>query len=824
MNGGRTYSRILAGIFLSIWLLVILIPLILLYAGAATGSCEQVQDGFRYWKLTIECFARALLIGLFSVVLGYFPGRLLGTSGRFRTILFTLVMVPFILPSYVLFYAWTLPFSPATRLGDYLAQSPEAAKFLGSMLSSGVLVIWFWPLATLIIAQGWRNIDRTILESASLETGGLQIFRHVTLPLLAGPMLLAFAVCFVMALSEFTTFHLAGVRTIGTELAVVYELTGSEGCVARYSSPVAIIALIIAAIFVKKMRTWNLTETISRQFQSAFSFWHWFVTVLLLAVSLIIPVFLFIINISDSKAFVEFFRLHFDDLDWSVRTSAVAAILAYFLAWGASSLERLGRLGRYLSYIVYTSIFVVMLVPGSLAAAIILKIMAALDLPSAVRQSWLVVSAGLAARFCAVGLVVIILMRLSQVRSLTEAASVDGATAWQIFRYIHLPRTWRLFSGVFVLIFMLCMTELSVTMVLLPAGLPNFAQRLLNQMHYARDQQVIASCVILICVFIVSVMVFILFMRAVSVRRYVFSILLISMFFCFVGCKDSNIHGGEPKVLVIFGRTGAGPGEFLYPRAADIATDGSVYIVDKTGRIQRYSSEGKFLSSFKMPEFELGFPTGISFDPDGNLYSADTHYHRVIVFTPEGKIVRQFGQYGEDGGCFIYPTDVAFSGEGRIFVSEYGGNDRISVFDEDGKFLYSFGSPGSGRGELSRPSALCVDKERKRLYAADACNHRVAIYDYDGTLLDYIGTLGTGLGQLRYPYGLALLEDGNLAVSEFGNNRIQLFSPDGRSLGFYGRAGRQPGELACPWGLAVDKDGRAFIVDALNNRIQVWQL
>ncbi len=824
MNGGGTYSRIFSAIFIVLWLAVIFIPLILLYVSAAGGDCQQVQDGSHYWSLTIENFLRAFIIGAVSIVLGYCPARLLAGSGKFRTILFVLIMLPLILPSYVLYYAWTLPFSPGTWMGDYLARHPQAVKLFFSFLSSGVMVLWFWPLAALIIAQGRRNIGRSILESASLEAGGRQIFRHITFPLLAGPMLLAFAVCFVMALSEFTTFHLAGMRTIGTELAVVYELTGSEGCVARYSLPVAIIAVIIAAMFVRKMRRWDSARAESGQNKSEFSFWQWFVTVLLLTVSLVVPVFLFVSNIAEWKVFTEFFKLHFDDLDWSVRTSAAAAVLAYFMAWGASSLDRFCRAGRYLSYFVYTTIFVVMLVPGSLAAAIILKMMAALELPSAVRQSWLIVSAGLAARFCAVGLIVIALMRLSEIKGLTEAARIDGATSWQIFRYIHLPRTWRVFAGVFVLIFMLCMTELSVTMVLLPAGVPNFAQRLLNQMHYARDQQVIASCVILICVFLAAMLVFVLLMRAASVRRYVLPVILTILSICLVGCRKSYANSSEPKVLMIIGRTGPGPGEFLYPRAIDIAPDGSIFVADKTGRIHRYSAEGKFLSSFKMPEYELGKPTGISFGPDGNLYAADTHYSRIMVFTPEGKIVRQFGQYGEEEGCFIYPTDAAFAPDGRIFVSEYGGNDRISVFDEGGKFLYSFGSPGNGRGELSRPSALCIDKTRKILYVADACNHRIAIYDYDGRLVDYIGTLGTGLGQLRYPYGLALMEDGNLAVSEFGNNRIQLFSPDGKSLGVYGSAGRRQGELACPWGLAVERSGRAFIVDALNNRIQVWQL
>jgi DNA-binding beta-propeller fold protein YncE len=292
-----------------------------------------------------------------------------------------------------------------------------------------------------------------------------------------------------------------------------------------------------------------------------------------------------------------------------------------------------------------------------------------------------------------------------------------------------------------------------------------------------------------------------------------------------VGCDDKSSLNDVPKIVDAFGQTGRGQSEFIYPRAIDITSDnGLLFIVDKTGRIQRLSPKGDFLDCFKMPLTEAGKPTGLSIAPNGNLYVADTHYHRVVVFSPDGKLIDEFGQFGLKDSCFIYPTDVAFSRDGRIFVSEYGGNDRISVFTEQGDFLYCFGAPGSGEGQLARPSALCVDHIRKRLYVSDACNHRVAIYNLDGKLLGYIGSAGRTPGQLRYPYDLTLLPDGTLVVCEYGNNRLQLFSPEGSSLAVYGRAGRQLGELAYPWGLAVDGRRRAFIVDAGNNRIQVWQL
>jgi DNA-binding beta-propeller fold protein YncE len=343
-------------------------------------------------------------------------------------------------------------------------------------------------------------------------------------------------------------------------------------------------------------------------------------------------------------------------------------------------------------------------------------------------------------------------------------------------------------------------------------------------MHYARDQHVIASCLVLISMFLVLAVIVVLLLRLTRARWLLVYAILTACVPSLTGCDEAPSTTDAPKVLAAFGQTGRGSGEFTYPRAIDITGDGSLFIVDKTGRIQKLSPDGKCLDVINMPLIETGKPTGLSVAPNGNLYVADTHYHRVVVFSPDGKLIDEFGKFGQENGSFIYPTDAAFSPDGRIFVSEYGGNDRISVFTGQGDFLYCFGVPGSGSGQLARPSALCVDPARKCLYVADACNHRIAIYDLDGKLLGYIGSAGRGPGQLRYPYDLALLADGTLVVCEYGNNRLQLFGPDRKSLAVYGRAGRQSGQLAYPWGVAVDARRRAFIVDAGNNRIQVWQL
>jgi len=822
------FTCFLTGTSVMLWAVLILLPLLILIAEAIHSPVPGgVMD--RVFASLLRSITLSTVIAASAVLLGYAPGRLLGTSRRHNDLVLLLLLMPLVLPQYLLYYAWNLLLSPTTSLGAYLCSRPHAAGFVATLTSSGVLVLWYWPLAALLIAQGWRSIDRQIQDCASLDADACGRFRHITLPLLGRPLLMAFAVCFVLSLSEFATFNLAGIRTIGTELAVLYQQQYCVGSVARVAWPVAAVAMLVAVAMGKSSCAWQLSAAPSDTITARSQRWRWLILLLLFAVSLIAPAVLLVVNLRSFAPLDNFLKLHLDALLWSLLIAAVTAVIAHLIACGAFFLRQRDIDGRAtawrsLSMIMRVTIFLAMLIPASLVAGALLRMFTVLKLPAAFRQGWYIVSAGQAVRFAGIALIILTLMRQTQHKRLCEMAFLDGASTFAAWWHVHLPRTWPLLLGSFILIVMLSMTELSAAMMLLPAGLPNFAQNLLNQMHYAMDQQVITSSLVLLSLFMVLAVVVVLLLRLVRLNRRAFVFLLVICTMCIIGCDKDSAPAGNVKVIACFGCTGSGQGEFMYPRGIDIASDGSLYVVDKTGRIQHLTEHGDFLDVITMPDIEAGKPTGLGIAPDGNIYVADTHYYRVMIFSAAGELVGQFGKYGQQNGCFIYPTDVAFSGDGRIFVSEYGGNDRVSVFDKKGGFLYCFGSCGDGQNQFARPSALCVDRSLKRLYVADACNHRIAIYTFDGNLLGYIGSAGTAAGQLRYPYDLTVLPDSTIVVCEFGNNRLQLFSPDGKSLAVYGGPGRQLGQLAYPWAVAVDGRRRAFIVDSGNNRIQVWQL
>jgi len=273
-------------------------------------------------------------------------------------------------------------------------------------------------------------------------------------------------------------------------------------------------------------------------------------------------------------------------------------------------------------------------------------------------------------------------------------------------------------------------------------------------------------------------------------------------------------------VVGAFGSLGLGAGDFHYPRAVATETDGAVFVVDKSGRIQRFSADGTFELSWCMPEIAKGKPVGLSFHPDGRLFVADTHYGQVVVFDRQGGQLAVFGSEGTRPGQFLLPTDVAFDAEGFIYVGEYNGNDRITKWSPDLEFVKAFGEHPIEGKRLNRPAGLVVDDEQT-LWVADACNHRLVRFSLNGEVLLTVGRFGDAPGELRYPYDICVTPDHAIMVCEYEGNRLQWFSKEGRSLRTWGVGGRALGQVFAPWGAAYGPGGMIYVVDSLNNRVQI---
>jgi len=279
---------------------------------------------------------------------------------------------------------------------------------------------------------------------------------------------------------------------------------------------------------------------------------------------------------------------------------------------------------------------------------------------------------------------------------------------------------------------------------------------------------------------------------------------------------DSHLFS---RVQVI-GTRGTGLGQFNKPRSLALDRQDNLYVVDMTGRVQKFSPRGEYLASWRLADTDLGKPKGMCRDQAGHIVVLEPHYQRVNHFAPDGTLVEQWGSRGTNPGQFTLPRSVAVNTHGDLFISEYTTVDRVQGFSGPRhQAQVCFGQPGTGDGQFNRAEGIGVGPD-DRLYVADACNHRIQIFTAEGKWLKTYGRAGRAAGELSYPYDVQVDGEGRQYVCEFGNSRVQVFDAAQRPLEILGGAGSEPGRFSNPWALALDSQGNLYVADAGNHRVQ----
>ena len=150
-----------------------------------------------------------------------------------------------------------------------------------------------------------------------------------------------------------------------------------------------------------------------------------------------------------------------------------------------------------------------------------------------------------------------------------------------------------------------------------------------------------------------------------------------------------------------------------------------VIVVDKQGHVLRSWGKGMF----KIPHY-------IRIDPEGNVWTVDAQSSMIYKFTPEGRKLMEIS-VGEQPaarkgyGAFAGTTDIAFGPNGRLFISDGYGNDRILEYAADGERVHEFATRGIGDGQFQLPHSIQFDSPDK-LYVADRENGRIQSFDLRG--------------------------------------------------------------------------------------------
>jgi hypothetical protein len=262
---------------------------------------------------------------------------------------------------------------------------------------------------------------------------------------------------------------------------------------------------------------------------------------------------------------------------------------------------------------------------------------------------------------------------------------------------------------------------------------------------------------------------------------------------------------------------------------ADVAAVG----VDKDDHVYAFSRgahpmmifdrHGNFLRSWGEGTFRR--PHGVHMAPDGTVFLTDDGDHTVRNCTLEGKVLLTLGIAGKpapymSGEPFHRCTHTALSPKGEIYVSDGYGNAKVHKYSPDGKLIKSWGEPGTDPGQFNIVHNIVTDAEGW-VYVADRENHRVQVFDGNGRY-------ETQWVNMHRPCGLYCCRGTRpqFIIGELGpamavnrnhpnlGPRLSIVDGEGKvvaRLGGEAGPGLESGKFVAPHGLAVDSRGDIYV-------------
>ena len=247
--------------------------------------------------------------------------------------------------------------------------------------------------------------------------------------------------------------------------------------------------------------------------------------------------------------------------------------------------------------------------------------------------------------------------------------------------------------------------------------------------------------------------------------------------------------------------------EFGWVPAVAVDSQDRVYVYSRSEHpMVVFDRDGNFIDSWG--DDILKDAHGIFLDADDNIYCTERETHVIRKFTTDGELLMTLGTPdvpGAEGEPFNLPTDFALGPDGEMYISDGYGNARVHKYSPDGELIKSWGQQGTGPSEFDLPHCVRVDP-RNRLMVADRENNRIQFFTLDGEYIEE-------WGDLLQPDTIYIDDDDLVYIAELGQ-RISIMTLDGEVVSQWGSepGSTVPGEFfAGPHGIWLDSHGDIYV-------------
>lgn len=151
----------------------------------------------------------------------------------------------------------------------------------------------------------------------------------------------------------------------------------------------------------------------------------------------------------------------------------------------------------------------------------------------------------------------------------------------------------------------------------------------------------------------------------------------------------------------------------------------SVVVIDESGHKVHAWGEGMYETAHS-----------IRLDSDGHVWTTDSGNSKVLKFSRTGDLLLEIDVGGMPQDCrsaFCGVTDVAFGPGGEVYVSDGYRNARVLEYTRDGELVREWGKHGVGEGEFNLLHSITYYDGR--IFVADRENGRVQWFDTEGQFM-----------------------------------------------------------------------------------------
>lgn len=325
------------------------------------------------------------------------------------------------------------------------------------------------------------------------------------------------------------------------------------------------------------------------------------------------------------------------------------------------------------------------------------------------------------------------------------------------------------------------------------------------------------------------------FFMTIRLRFLTLSVCVAATLVCGAARVSAQGRGGGPAIPQLPFHPVDGffkyPANWLIGRVTGMAVGPSGNIVTLNRGyhpVMEFKPDGSFVRSWGEGSTMFTGAHQVRFDPEGNLWYVDAADDIIYRFDKEGRTVGTLGTNPEPWtwathvieraargkAAFYQETDIGWSKDGSMFVSDGYGNSRVAKFDKDGNFVKAWGERGAQPGDFNTPHSLVVD-DNDTVIVADRGNSRIQTFDTDGKQ-KAVWNLPTA------PWSLCLTKGPNQVMFVGSVGRVYKMDLSGKVLGSFGRPGRMPGTIDSVHALACPDENTVYLTNLYASRFDKW--